>query len=104
MAEDIGEELLVLVADSLPAQKMIVTFETAWEKRPCEWDTEDPPGGDFSEWWAKIAGLDPTEVEDTWPILHANGIVEIGEDGQVWVSPQAKGYVSIIAAKKLERR
>lgn len=84
-------ELLVLIEDRPEAQRLIVTWERAWEEfrergfsgstiRP-EFKMTDP----FVEAWSSISDVDVQDIETLCPVLFVNDI--LGPEGAVesWV-------------------
>jgi hypothetical protein len=97
-------QLLVLIEQSLDAQRLIVTWRKAhfdygellMETAPKHLSSEDS----FTEQWSRISGVDRDDIAKLAPVLFENGI--LFEDGGVHET--ADGFVrkrgrSIVGAK-----
>lgn len=79
--DDLRPELLVLIEDRPEAQRLVVTWEKAWELYSTreysgsevqpEFKQDDP----FTAAWSQISGVDIADIEELTPVLFVNGLL-----------------------------
>jgi hypothetical protein len=90
---DLHLERLVLIVDSLEAQRMIATWNMAWERFADELISFDDVGEKltegFRESWSRVANVDIDDLNTLVPVLFDNDL--LGSEGKV--APEALRYI-----------